>query len=133
MEAYHYPASKGQTIPDSAGHQILEARWLRDPKYVEDTIQLYTRAGVERISGITYTEFVNEAIYEAAQVIGDTDFLTSQLRGMIDMYSLWNVTQDTVTGLYHRNPLQDAQEFSLPGFVTGGKHAIVDVCVASTC
>lgn len=39
---------------------------------------------------------------------------------MIFMYGLWNVTQDPTTGLYHRTPLLDAQEFSLPGYVVGG-------------
>lgn len=113
-------ASKFQTIPDSAGHQILEARWLRDPRYVKDTIQLYTRAGAEAISGVTYTHFIHQAIYEQAQATGDAEFLASQLDGMIRMYGLWNTTQDSSTGLYHRTPLLDAQEFSLPGFLTGG-------------
>ena len=113
-------ASKGQTIPDSAGHHILEGRWLRDQDYVKNLIQLYTRAGVERITSITYTHFVHQAIYDYAQTIGDTQFLESQLQGMIDMFNLWNVTQDPVTGLYHRTPLLDAQEFSLPGYVVGG-------------
>ncbi|KAL9053445.1 MAG: hypothetical protein Q9162_004748 [Coniocarpon cinnabarinum] len=54
-------ASKAQTIPDSAGHHILEGRWLRDAQYVKDLIQLYTRAGIERISSITYTHFVHQA------------------------------------------------------------------------
>ena len=39
---------------------------------------------------------------------------------MIHMYNLWNVTQDPTTGLYHRTPLLDAQEFSLPGYIVGG-------------
>lgn len=39
---------------------------------------------------------------------------------MIKTYNLWNVTIDPTTGLYHRNPLQDAQEYSLPGYLTGG-------------
>lgn len=29
-------ASKFQTIPDSAGHHIVELRWLRDPNYVKN-------------------------------------------------------------------------------------------------
>ena len=39
---------------------------------------------------------------------------------MIRTFDLWNVTIDSTVGLYHRNPLQDAQEFSLPGYVVGG-------------
>lgn len=36
------------------------------------------------------------------------------------MYELWNIQFNNETGLYHRTPLSDAQEYSLPGYVTGG-------------
>lgn len=113
-------ASKFQTIPDSAPHHLVELRWLRDPNYVRDVVQLYTRAGAEAITGITYTHYMHRAIVEAAQVIGDIPFLVSQLDGLVGMYKLWDTTRDNITGLYHRNPLQDAQEYSLPGYLVGG-------------
>lgn len=113
-------ASKFQTIPDSAGHQIVESRWLRDPSYGKDFIQAYTRAGVEKLTGITYTHYVIRAAYEHAQVTGDVDFLTAQLEGMIEMFYLWNSTQDPGTGLYFREPVYDAQEYSLVCYVVGG-------------
>ncbi|KIV78006.1 hypothetical protein PV11_09774 [Exophiala sideris] len=113
-------ASKFQSIPDSAPHQILEARWLRDPRYINDVIQLYTRGGLEAIAGITYTHYLQDSFLEAAQATGDVAFLQSQIDGMIKMYHLWNSTRDNTTGLYHRTPLLDAQEFSLPGYVVGG-------------
>lgn len=113
-------ASKLQTIPDSAAHQILEGRWLRDTSYTKDIINLYMRAGIEALGGISYTHYVHRAILEHAQATGDVDFLVSQLSGMIETFNLWNVTQNNVTGLYHRIPLSDAQEYSLPGYWTGG-------------
>jgi hypothetical protein len=113
-------ASKLQTIPDSAAHQILEGRWLRDPRYTKDVIDLYMRAGVEALGGISYTHYIHRAIYEHAQATGDVSFLESQLDGMIKTFNLWNVTINPTTGLYHRTPLSDAQEYSLPGWVTGG-------------
>ena len=76
--------------------------------------------GVEALSGISYTHYVHRAIFEHAQATGDASFLKSQLDGMIKTFSLWNITIDPTTGLYHRNPLQDAKEYSLPGWVTGG-------------
>lgn len=113
-------ASKLQTIPDSAAYHILEGRWLRDQNIAKNLIESYTRGGVEYLSGITYTHFIHRAILEHAQATGDTDFLTSQLQGMIYTYNLWNITRDNTTGLYHRTPLSDAQEYSLPGYLTGG-------------
>ncbi|KAI6815607.1 hypothetical protein KC327_g9282 [Hortaea werneckii] len=113
-------ASKFQTIPDSAPHHVVELRWLRDPNYVKDLIEQYTRGGVEKLSGISYTHYMPRAILEHAQATGDIPFLTSQLSGMIAMYNLWNTTIDNSTGLYHRIPLLDAQEYSLPGYLVGG-------------
>ena len=113
-------ASKFQTIPDSAAHHIVELRWLRDQNYAKDLINLYNRGGVEKISGISYTHYVHDAVYEYAQASGDQPFLLSQLDGMIQTYNLWNVTRSNATGLYHRTPLSDAQEYSLPGFLVGG-------------
>lgn len=88
---------------------MVEARWLKNSQYVRDLIQLYTRAGVEVQSGITYTHYVQDAIYETAQALGDVAFLQSQLEGMIRTFYLWNVTVDNKTHLYHRTPLLDAQ------------------------
>ncbi len=88
---------------------MVEARWLKNAQYVEDLIQAYTRAGVEVQSGITYTHYIQDAIYETAQALGNAAFLQSQLDGMILTYYLWNVTIDNQTHLYHRTPLLDAQ------------------------
>lgn len=115
-------ASKLQTIPDSAPHHIVELRWLRDQNYVKNLIEAYTRGGVEKLTGITFTHYIHRAILEFAQTSGDMQFLTSQLEGMIAMYDLWDVQRDNVTGLYFRSPLQDAQEYSLPGYLVGGPH-----------
>ncbi|KAK7542863.1 Six-hairpin glycosidase-like protein [Phyllosticta citribraziliensis] len=113
-------ASKLQTIPDSAGHHILESRWLRDPNYAKDLILAYTRGGIEALSGISYTHYVQHAALEHAQTTGDTAFLTAQLEGMVATFNLWDAQFDNTTGLYHRTPLSDAQEYSLPGYVVGG-------------
>jgi hypothetical protein len=81
-------ASKWQTIPDSAAHHLLELRWFRDPKYAKDLIESYTRGGVKKLSGISYTNYMHDAIFEHAQVTGDIPFLISQLDGMIAGYYL---------------------------------------------
>lgn len=39
---------------------------------------------------------------------------------MIQSFNLWNSTHDNETGLYFRTPVQDAQEYSLVGYVLGG-------------
>ena len=78
------------------------------------------RAGVEIQTGINYTHYIQRAIYEHAQVTGDVEFLNSQLPGLINTFGLWQVQFDIATGLYHRTPLLGSQEYSLPGYLTGG-------------
>lgn len=68
---------------------MLELRWLRDPNYVKNLIEEYTRGGVQQLSGITYTNYLHQAILEHAQATGDVPFLVSQLDGLVAMYNLW--------------------------------------------
>ena len=77
-------------------------------------------AGVEIQTRITCTHYVQRAIYERAQVAGDVESIKSQLPGMINTFGLWQVLFDNATDLYHRTQLLDAQEYRLPGYLTGG-------------
>lgn len=81
-------AAKYQTIPDSVGHHVLETRWLRDTNVAKDVIELYTRGGVEPLSGISYTHFLHATALEHAYVTGDAGFMVDQLEGMINIYNL---------------------------------------------
>jgi len=62
-------SSKFQSIPCSTGHQIMEARWLREPRYVKDMIQLYTRGGVETLSGVSYTQFIHQVSLQKVEPV----------------------------------------------------------------
>jgi hypothetical protein len=86
---------------------MVEVRWLKSPQYVQDLIQLCTRAGVEVQTSITYTHYIQDAIYETAQSLESAAFLQSQFEGMINTFYLWNVSIDNQTHLYHRAPLLD--------------------------
>ena len=99
-------ASKLQTIPDSAAHHIVELRWLRDQNYVKNLIEAYTRGGVEKLTGITFTHYIHRGILEYAQASGDIPFLISQLEGMIA-----KKTDKFVKGLYN---FAEIDLFSLP-------------------
>ena len=102
------------TIDAAAGHQIDEARWLRNQIYTNDYIQIYTRGPADSTQ---YTHWIHDAAYRKSQVDGDTQFLTSQLSELIRMWDAWEYTKDQNVGLYYYTPEWDAQERSLPGFV----------------
>jgi len=102
------------TIDAAAGHHIDEARWLRSNFYNNDYIQIFSRGPG---NSVQYTNWISDATYRRSLVNGDKAFLTSQLEGMLRMYSEWDFVFDGSRGLYYYTPVFDAQEFSLPGYV----------------
>ncbi|KAJ8124946.1 hypothetical protein O1611_g8694 [Lasiodiplodia mahajangana] len=102
------------TIDAAAGHQIDESRWLRDTAYGDDYIQLYTRGPADPLQ---YTQWILDAASRRAMVTGDSEFLANQLDDMIRVWHLWDPYFDTGAGLYYYQPVWDAQELSLPGFI----------------
>jgi hypothetical protein len=102
------------TIDAAAGHQIDEARWLRNTAYAGDYIQLYTRGPADPLQ---YTQWILDAASRRAMVTGDSAFLSHQLEDMVRVWHLWDPFFDPAAGLYYYQPVWDAQELSLPGFV----------------
>ncbi|KAI1125489.1 Six-hairpin glycosidase [Nemania abortiva] len=102
------------TIDAAAGHQIDESRWLRDTAYGDDYIQLYTRGPADPLQ---YTQWILDAASRRAMVTGDSKFLANQLNDMIRVWHLWDPYFDSSAGLYYYQPVWDAQELSLPGFI----------------
>ncbi|KAJ8111057.1 hypothetical protein ONZ43_g5718 [Nemania bipapillata] len=102
------------TIDAAAGHQIDEARWLRDTAYADDYIRLYTRGPADPLQ---YTQWILDAMSRRAMVTGDSEFLATQLDDMVRVWHLWDPFFDSDAGLYYYQPVWDAQELSLPGFI----------------
>lgn len=102
------------TIDAAAGHQIDEARWLRNTAYADDYIQLYTRGPADPLQ---YTQWILDATNRRASVTGDSAFLSNQLDDLVRVWHLWDPFFDPAAGLYFYKPVWDAQELSLPGFI----------------
>ncbi|KAL7629794.1 hypothetical protein AAE478_001317 [Parahypoxylon ruwenzoriense] len=102
------------TIDAAAGHQIDESRWLRDTFYGDDYIQLYTRGPADTLQ---YTQWILDAMSRRAMVTGDSRFLSTQLNDMVRVWHEWDRVFDSAAGLYYYQPVWDAQELSLPGFI----------------
>lgn len=102
------------SIDAAAGHQIDESRWLRDTFYGDDYVQLYTRGPADALQ---YTQWILDAMSRRARVTGDSHFLAVQLNDMIRLWHQWDQVFDADAGLYYYQPVWDAQELSLPGFV----------------
>ncbi|KAI0451399.1 Six-hairpin glycosidase [Xylaria acuta] len=102
------------SIDAAAGHQIDESRWLRNTAFADDYIQLYTRGPADPLQ---YTQWILDATSRRAMVTGDSEFLATQLDDMVRVWHLWDPFFDSTVGLYYYQPVWDAQELSLPGFI----------------
>ncbi|KAK5633799.1 hypothetical protein RRF57_009514 [Xylaria bambusicola] len=102
------------TIDAAAGHQIDESRWLRNTAYADDYIQLYTRGPADPLQ---YTQWILDATSRRTMVTGNSEFLSTQLHDMIRVWNLWDRQYDSAVGLYYYEPVWDAQELSLPGYI----------------
>ncbi|KAI8957172.1 Six-hairpin glycosidase [Daldinia sp. FL1419] len=102
------------SIDAAAGHQIDESRWLRDTFYGDDYIYLYTRGPADALQ---YTQWILDAASRRAMVTGNTRFLAGQLDDMVRIWHDWDRVYDGAAGLYYYQPVWDAQELSLPGFI----------------
>ncbi|KAH7035882.1 Six-hairpin glycosidase-like protein [Microdochium trichocladiopsis] len=102
------------TINAAAGHHLDEAKWLRSPKYTDDYFQLYARGPA---NSTQYTEWILHAAERKALVSGDKAFLAAHLDDLQRAVHEWDKVLDKDVGLYYYQPVWDAQELSLPGFV----------------
>lgn len=102
------------TINAAAGHHLDEAKWLRSPKYTDDYFQLYARGPA---NSTQYTEWILHAAERKALVTGNTAFFAAHLDDLQRAVHEWDKVYDRDVGLYYYQPVWDAQELSLPGFV----------------
>ncbi|CAG2177037.1 unnamed protein product, partial [Oppiella nova] len=103
--------AKFGVINAAGGHQIYEARWLRDTRYAKDYINFYAR-GLETGGNHQYSEWIADSAYNTYLVNGDKEFIVSQLDGFVKIYNDWVDHFEPKLGLYHISPEWDAQEYS---------------------
>ena len=109
----HVPwAGKFNTIDAAAGHQIREARWLRDAVYVDD----YTRFwfgpdGQPRL----YSFWAADSVYQVYLATGNRQLAVSLLPALEDNYRRWAATHQDTNGLFWQIDDRDGMEDSISG------------------
>ncbi|KAI0193891.1 Six-hairpin glycosidase-like protein [Astrocystis sublimbata] len=112
------------TIDAAAGHQIDEVRWFRNTVIADDYIQLYTRGPADPLQ---YTQWILDAANRRSMLTGDIEYFTTQLDDMIRVWNLWDQFYDSSAGMYFIQPVWDAQELSLPGFIADPNNTNFDL------
>jgi mannosylglycerate hydrolase MGH1-like protein/glycosyl hydrolase family 65 len=105
-------AGKFNTIDAAAGHHIREARWLRDPQYVDDYTRFwFVRDGEPRL----YSFWAADSVYQLYLASGDRRLATNLLPALEKNWSEWEATHQDGNGLFWQADDRDGMEDSISG------------------
>lgn len=95
-----------------AGHQLYEARWLRDPRFARDFARYWfeTPGAQPR----RYSTWLADAIWALHQVQPNNAFTTNLLTALVDNYRAWEKTHfDAGVGLFWQTGHDDGMEYNI--------------------
>jgi hypothetical protein len=105
-------AGKFNTIDAAAGHQLREARWLRNPVYVEDYAKFWFGPDGEPRR---YSFWAADSIYQVYLSTGDKQLAVGLLPALEKNYQAWEVTHQDANGLFWQIDDRDGMEFTIGG------------------
>ncbi|HTY89189.1 MAG TPA: glycosyl hydrolase family 65 protein [Candidatus Acidoferrum sp.] len=102
-------------VSSALGHQIREARWLHDQKYLDDDARYWLRSPFNRQQLHKYSNWLQDALYQRYLVTDDKDFLVSLLGDLTRDYAEWEQERLATNGLFWQYDVRDAMEESISG------------------
>ncbi len=107
-----------QSLNDATAFHILEGRWLKDNRYLDDYINFMYAGGNDR----HFSEAIAAAVYARYLANGDRAFAVTNVAVMKYIYERWSDHYVPDKGLYFIEPLLDATEYSIASIdASGGK------------
>src|SRR4051794_4935213 len=95
-----------------AGHQLYEARWLRDPKYARDYSRYWFRTPGAQPR--RYSTWLADAIWAVHEVHPDDAFMKDLLPDLIKNYQGWEKEHfDAAVGLFWQSGHDDGMEINI--------------------
>jgi hypothetical protein len=105
-------AGKFNAIDAAAGHQIREARWLRDSSYVDDYAKFWFGPNGEPRR---YSFWAADSVYQIYLATGNKQLAVGLLPDLEKNYQAWEATHRDANGLYWQIDDRDGMEFSISG------------------
>ncbi len=110
-------ADKYNLISSALGHHISEARWLADPKYLDQNVHVWYRGNngklMNKLRG--FSSWVAAALYNRYLADGNTKFLTDMLPDLETEYALWEGDHRTANGMFWQSDVKDGMEETISG------------------
>jgi hypothetical protein len=95
-----------------AGHQLYEARWLRDPRYARDYARYWFRTPGAQPRN--YSTWLADAVWAVHRVHPDDAFTTGLLPDLRKNYEAWEARHfDPAVGLFWQTGHDDGMEYNI--------------------
>ena len=111
-------ADKNNAIVAGAGFNVLDGRWLRDPKYTDDLLRFWLQPGADgqlREGFFAYSNFLPWTVYQRFLADGRKSEATALLPGMAAAYTGWEQRRLAPDGLFWQYDVRDGMEESISG------------------
>jgi hypothetical protein len=105
-------AGKFNTIDAAAGHHIREARWLRNPVYVNDYTKFWFGTDGEPRR---YSFWTADSVYQLYLATGNRQLAIRLLLALVKNYEAWEAAHQDANGLFWQIDDRDGMEFSISG------------------
>lgn len=105
-------SGKLNMIDTAAGHHIREARWLRNPDYVDNYTRFWFGPDGEPRR---YSFWAADSVYQAFLATGDRNLATSLLPALEKNFEAWDRSHEDPNGLYWQIDDRDGMEDSISG------------------
>ncbi len=110
-------ADKYNLIASGVGHHIHESRWLRNPFWLDQAMQVWYKGNdgqpMKKIAN--YSSWMPFSLWERYLVDGRKDWITSMLPSLEWEYNHWETTHTRDGGYYWQADVQDAMEETISG------------------
>ncbi|WNH09465.1 MGH1-like glycoside hydrolase domain-containing protein [Thalassobellus suaedae] len=113
-------ADKYNLIACALGHHIYEFRWVHNPKYIEQNVNIWYRGneGKPMKKLHKFSSWTADALYSRYLVNKDETYLLDMYPDMVNDYTAWEEERQRPDGLFWQNDVKDGMEESL----SGGRH-----------
>ncbi|MFU8892911.1 MAG: MGH1-like glycoside hydrolase domain-containing protein [Luteolibacter sp.] len=103
---------KHNTINCPGGHHFREARWIRNPRYLDDYSVFWFRKGGRPRQ---YSFWIADSIHQRALVLGDFTLAIDLLPDLIENHREWEKSRLLPDGLFWQIDDRDGMEYSAGG------------------
>ena len=110
-------AGVDNTISCAVGHHLMEGRWLRDQRYLDDYTRFWLQghAGQPQPHFHKFSSWFAAAVYDRYLVDQDRHFLVGLLDDLVADYRSWEGERQLANGLFWQYDVRDGMEESISG------------------